>query len=91
MVCLANIHEAFILDDDQLTTLQVFGLADIYLNEVLVTRDQTLYDLKMMTQFRCINQILVKMILKTKQKLCKMQHYAKIKSTFLVYIILHIA
>ena len=31
---------------------QVFGLADIYLSEVLVTRDQTLYDLKMKVQFR---------------------------------------
>ena len=37
---------------EMMTTLQVFGLADIYLSEVLVTRDQTLYDLKMMAQFR---------------------------------------
>ena len=31
---------------------QVFGLSEIYLNEVLVTREQTLYDLKMRVQFR---------------------------------------
>jgi len=35
--------------------VKVFGLADIYLSEVLVTRDQTLYDLKMMAQFRFDN------------------------------------
>jgi len=35
--------------------VKVSGLADIYLSEVLVTRDQTLYDLKMMAQFRFDN------------------------------------
>ena len=46
-----------------MTTLQVFGLADIYLSEVLVTRDQDLYDLEMMAQFRCISPMMVIMIM----------------------------
>ena len=48
-----------IFEDGEICIGQVFGLADIYLSEVLVTRDQTLYDLKMMAQFRCILPMLI--------------------------------
>jgi len=36
----------------QMWNIQVHGLAEIYLGEVLVSRDQNLYDLDMMIQFR---------------------------------------
>jgi len=41
--------------DLRMWDVQVFGLSEIYLNEVLVTREQTLYDLKMRVQFRFDN------------------------------------
>jgi len=54
---LLEVSEAAALYSAQLRMwdVKVFGLADIYLSEVLVTRDQTLYDLKMMAQFRFDN------------------------------------
>jgi len=38
--------------DLQMWNMQVHGLADIYLNKVLVSRDQNLHDLYMKTEFR---------------------------------------